>query len=286
MTNDLTTLGNSAQEINKLFGFTGARMKPSIPVLKINGADDDEGTTAPKGTFVLDDGDKVLYTETVKIRSFKKAYQYRLFDKDDKTKSDMSAIEEGFKGEFRSTSGRLACGKMNKKSYAALGSSVSAIQKYLQDNVKCKLLVFGLVSGTFTDLDTKASIEVKDELFHWVVPQSGFIAIDQAITGIEKERRAVPLTPIQLKLKKEKYGQVTYFVPMPEVLPSTEQFELERDKGYVAEIAKFIADTNTHVNARYNEATKQHHEDSEFANVGEILEGKAKPIANDPLDSL
>lgn len=281
MSTELATLGNNAVEINKAFGFNN-KIKPSIPILKINGADEEVGT-APKGTFVYDDGEKVLYSSEVNIRSFVKAYQYRIWDGADKSKNDMSTIEFSFKGEFRSMSGRFACGKMNKKKFLSLGDGATAQQKYLQENTKCKLLVFGLLSGVFTDLDTKAQIEVKDELFSWVVSQSGFMPIDQAISGIEKERRAVPLTPVKLTLKKEKQGSVTYFVPLPVVQNITEKLEVERDSAYLVQIKDFIKDTNEFVNNKFNSATKAQTENDNFAEVSKTIDGK---FADDPLNDL
>lgn len=275
MTNELALVQNNAAALNKAFGFQG-RPKPSIPVLKINGADDEDGVRAPKGTFVYDDGDRVLYAPAVAIRTFVKAYQYRLYTKE-KDKNDMSIIGKDFKTEFRSMSGRIACGKMGKKKYFELGENVSSTQKFLQDNVKCKLLVFGLVSGTFTDLDTKKEVKVEDALFSWVVSQSGFMPIDGAITGIEKERRPVPLTPIKVTLKKDKNGSVTFFSPIPEVQNTTANLIVERDGGFLAQINGFIDDTNEFIESKYNASVKAKTDDNNFAEVG-------KTIENNPLD--
>ena len=270
----LKEAANNPVALNKLFGFEG-RPKPQIPYLKINGSDDEDGTKAPKGTFVYDDGDRVLYAPEATIRSFVKAYQYRLYDAKDPGKNDHSIIARSFKEEFRSVSGRIACGKMNKKAYAQLGDNVSSIQKYLQDTVKCKLLVFGLVSGEFTDLDTKKPVVLKDALFVWTVSQSGFMSVDQAITGIEKERRAVALTPISIKLKKEKQGSVTYFAPIPEVLNKSEALEVKRDEGYLNEIKKFIVSNNEYVNDKYNEALKGAANSNNFAKTAKVVEKDA-----------
>lgn len=264
MTNELATVGTSAVEINKAFGFDQEKMKPLIPYLKINGNDEEEGT-APKGVFTLDNGENLLYANEVVIRSFMKAYQYRAYHATDKTKNDMSTIERTFKGEFRSLSGRTACGKMANKKYKELGANVSAAQKTLQDSVKCKLLVFGVVSGTFTDLATKKEVIVEDDLFMWTVSQSAFMVMDQAITGIGKENRAVPCTPIKLKLKKEKNGAVTYFVPVPEVLDWTAELKVTRDGDYLAKVRDFVKGTNDYINTRYNAAIKGKQENENFA---------------------
>lgn len=284
MSTELATVANNAAAINKAFGYKG-KSKPSIPILKINGADEEEGVSAPKGTYVYEDGDRILYTSEVSIRSFTKAYQYRVFNLADASKNDMSIIANDFKAEFRSLSGRLACGKMNKKKYISLGDNVTAVQKSLQESVKCKLLIFGLVSGKFTDADTKQEVIVEDALFYWITPQSGFMPLDRAITGLEKERRAVPLTYINLRLKKEKTGQVTYFVPVVEVTTNTAPLNIERDGGYLKQITKFIEDTNEFVNSRYNEATRGRQEDANFAEVGKTIEGKSS-FYNDPLNDL
>lgn len=283
MSNELALAANNPTALNKLFGFE-SKPKPVIPYLKVNGSDDGDGSSAPKGTFVLDDGETVLYADTVTIRSFVKAYQYRIFDPADASKNDSSTIENSFKHEFRSVSGRLACGKMSKRGYLELGESASPTQQYLQKNVKCKLLVFGLVSGAFTNLDTKAPVEVKDALFSWTVSQSGFMAIDQAITGIHKERRAVPLTPIKITLKKEKSGSVTYFVPIPNVLNETAPFDAAAAEEHLKKISGFIKDNNDYVNKKYNEATKAKQENDNFGTVGEILDNMSREMTDDVID--
>lgn len=286
MTNELATLQNNPVAINKAFGFSG-RPKPAIPVLRVNGADDEEGTKAPKGSFVLDDGDRILHAKSITIRSFLKAYQYRIFDQDDKTKNDMSIIANSFDTEFRSVSGRIACGRISKKAYTALGDRATTQQQYFQKKTKCKLLVFGLVSGEFTDLDTKHTIKVEDALFVWVVAQSGYNTIDPCIKGIEKERRPVPLTPIKLTLKKEKYGDNTYFVPIPDVQTNTVPLMPDRDQAYLGQIQTFVTTNNDHVNKKYAEVHSGKVQTENFKNVGEIIEGKSTTpddMPNDPLD--
>lgn len=281
MSNELEVALASANptQINKLFGVTSGKPKPTIPMLKVN-EDAGEGS-APKGTFVYDDGEVVLYAKEVHIRSFVKAYQYRLFCKEDKTKNDASIIALNFQQEFRSMSGRIACGKMSKKNYSSIQATATSQQKFFQDNVKCKLMIFGLVSGTFINLDTKSEVKLEDALFVWGVSQSGFMTIDTAISGIEKERRAVPLTPIRIYLKKEKQGTNVYHVPMPEVMSHTATLDIKRDAGYLATITKYIKDTNDYINAKYNAAINGKADNENFADVA-----KASGMPNDPLDDM
>ena len=275
MTNTaLATIPTNAIDINKAFGFESNKPKPTIPTLKINGADEEEGVSAPKDTFVYEDGEHILYSTEVTIRTFYKGMQYRRYDSKDKTKNDMSIIANTFNAEFRSISGRLACGKIANKKFAELGSLATTEQKELQDSVKCKLILMGMVSGKFTNVDTKEEVVMEDKLFIWVTPQSAFMPLDQVIKGIEKERRAIPCTKIKLKLKKEKQGQVTYFIPQPEVLSDVVNLSAEVDLPSLAKINKYIADNNAHVNSKYDEALKIKSLDSNFATAGEILEGK------------
>lgn len=283
MTNTaIATIPTNAVDINKAFGFESSKMKPDIPVLKINGADEEEGT-APKGTFVYDDGDRVLYANDVVIRAFLKGIQYRRWDSKDKTKNDMSIIATSFRAEFRSTSGKIACGKISSKKFAEMGNMVSPAQKELQDSVKCKLVLFGLVSGKFTSVDTKEEVTLHDQLFIWATPQSAFMPLDQTISGIEKERRAIPCTKIKLKLKKEKQGQVTYFVPQAEVLSDVVELSVEHDLPKLAKINKFVSDTNAHVDNKYNEALKAKAIDNNFTAVGEVLDDKKADFTNDEI---
>src|ERR1035437_9789499 len=109
MNTQLATLADNAVELNKAFGFGNERAKPSIPVLRINATSDDDKPSAPKGTFVYDDGERILHAPDVIIRTFLKCVQYRLWHDSDKTKNDMSIIAPSFKAEFKSISGKLAC---------------------------------------------------------------------------------------------------------------------------------------------------------------------------------
>lgn len=272
MTNNIAVVPTNPVEINKAFGFESSN-KPALPTLKVNGADaEDDKPSAPKGSFVYDDGERLLHASEVTIRTFTKGLQYRLYHPKDKTKNDVSIIAPSFRAEFRSTSGRIACGKMSKQKYLELGDNVSPMQKELQDNVKCKLLIFGLVSGKFKSVDTGDEVELENELFMWTTSQSSFMVMDRAITGIEKERRAVPCTPIKIKLKKEKTGSVTFFVPLPEVLGDTVSFNAEREMPLLDKIKKYVVDTNRFVESKYNEALKGKSLDKDFASVGQIID--------------
>lgn len=286
MSQDLATVadGNNAVAINKMFGFD-SKQKPQIPSLKIEGSADEEGVVkAPKGTFVYDDGDKLLFAEEVHIRSFIRAFQYRLYDGDNKDKSDQSIIGQDFDTEYRSISGRISCGKLGKKKVKELGKNMSKEQQYFQDKVKCKLMIFGLVSGNFTNVDTKEKVQLEDQLILWVCPQSAFISIAETLKGIEKERRPVPLTPIRLSLKKEKNGAVTYYMPIPHVETRMATFVVDRDKEYLRRITEFIAGTNDYVNTKYNEALKSSTQNDNFATVDKAVKVEGALFTDDPLD--
>lgn len=279
---ELAVLQDNPVDINKAFGFN-SKMKPTIPLLKIEGADDENGVVkAPKGTFVYDDGDKLLYAEEVNFRTFFKGYQYVLYDGKDKSKNDRSIIGVDFDTEYRSTSGRIACGKLSKKRLKELGTDVSKTQQYYQDKAKCKLILFGLVSGDFTNVDTKEKTVVEDALCIWQVSSSAFIAMTDILKGIEKERRPVPLTPIRLTLKKERNGTVTYYMPIPQVQNGTAKFVLERDQGFLQRIHEFVKDTNDYVNEKYRVAIEGANQNDNFTKVKAVVNSGDMP--DDPLE--
>ena len=92
MTTEIALLNEySANKINEMMGFVSTP-KPQIPAFKVNGSDDDDGLKAPKGTFVYDDGDRVLYATEAHIRVFFMGYQYRYYAKEKDVKSDASII--------------------------------------------------------------------------------------------------------------------------------------------------------------------------------------------------
>lgn len=279
MSTEITLAQDNPTKINKLFGFEG-RPKPLIPLLKISGEDEEKGVTPPKGSFVYDDGDRVLHSKAIMIRVFTQGYQYRLWDNEDKSKTDASIIAKSFREEFRSMSGRIACGKLSTKVALAMGDNMTAQQKYFQDKVKCKLIVFGLVSGTFVDMDTNAQVDVEDLPFMWNMGQSGFMDTVNVIKGIEKERRAVPQTPIAVGLAKKKQGAVTYFTPAYTVTTQVAPMVAARDLPFLAEITKYINDTNAVVNQRYSAAVAGMAQNTNFAEVDAVVNS----TMNDPLD--
>lgn len=281
MTTELAVVENNPVAINKLFGFEN-KMKPVIPVLRIEGAEDEDGVIkAPKGNYVYDDGDRLLYAEEVKLRTFFKGFQYVLYDKNDRTKNDRSVIGKDFDIEYRSISGRIACGKLSKKKAKELGDNMSKQQQYYQDKAKCKLILFGLVSGEFTNVDTKEVVQLEDVLCVWNVSSSAFMSLVDTLKGIEKERRPVPLTPIRLTLKKERNGQVVYYMPIPHVQNEAVKFDLERDQEYLKRIHSFIKDSNDYVNEKYKASIAGESQNEQFTKVKANVKGD---MPDDPLD--
>lgn len=281
---EVAVFDQSAAKLNAMMGFV-TRQKPVIPLLRLNSGDDEDANNAPSDTIVYDDGDNLLYTKTANIRVFFQGFQYRVFDQEKKKHTDMSIIAPNFDAEFRSMSGKIACGKLSKKKFEELGNKATAAQVEAQKKVKCKLILFGLVSGTFTNNETKAEVEITDQLFIWTVSGSAFIDMADIIKGIGKERRAIASTPIKLTLAKKKEGKVVYYVPISEVLADTVKMVPENMK-HMDSIKNYVKDTNDYIESRYNNANRVGAENGKFAQVGKVIDGVATEVdmPNDPLD--
>lgn len=231
---------------------------PRTPRLKINAsADDDNEKPLPLGTFYIDevvDGKDAprAYTKEVSIRIVTRVYQFQHFDQEKKKLLDESVMRTSLFAEFPSRSGKMKCGKLSKKQVE--GNTLSSEQAKLQKDVKCRQIMFCLVSYKGTTQDG-TEIEYKDKPCLWVVSQSAWTTMDEVLQSFEKQKRAALRYPVTLGLKKEKNGNVTYYNPVPKITNDAVTLS-QVDVDAVNTSKALIDDVNSKVMEAWNKAIK------------------------------
>ena len=186
------------------------------------------------------------------MRVLFRGYQYTLFDAKEKKMLDSSVILPTFFGEFKSQSGKLACGRLSKKRVKEIGEhNLTAEQKYFQENVKVKTHLFVSVSYEGKTQDGETST-VTNALCLYNPSSKAAYTIDEVLAGVEKEGRTIPLTTLNVKTKREKTGDNVYYVPVVEV----EQGAAAPDAQVVEHIRTavgFVESSNEYITKRYTE---------------------------------
>lgn len=256
------------KELNEALGFTQKRT--NFPTLKTNKhAEDANEKPLPVGTFYIDGLEKKVYSKNITMRVLFRGFQYTRYDEAQKKTIDSTVILNTYYGEFVSTSGKQACGRLTKKQIEDLGTAVTAEQAIIQKQTKMKNLVFALVSYTGKTQDGE-EVEVKDELVVYKPGFGGSKAIDEAIKGIVAEGRALLRTNLQLKTKRDQTGDNVYYVPVVTISKEVVESSVE-DVQKLRSVLQFVAGINSYV---YKAADKKSLGDgaiidAEFVAVGD-----------------
>src|SRR5688572_22361622 len=101
MANELTTI--TQEELDELIKVSGQQNEHSgnyIPRVRINrDGEDDAGKQIPVGTFAVSQDGKSVYSKTAVLRVLKNAYQYSVFNEDEKRYTNQTIIFSSFNDE-------------------------------------------------------------------------------------------------------------------------------------------------------------------------------------------
>lgn len=269
MTDNLpVTIDLSDEELNRQLGITQESSGPMVARLKINSlAEDENEKPLQMGTFFIDEKDQPkAYAKEISMRVVTRVFQYQHFSQEEKKLLDESVMLPSLFSEFPSVSGRLKCGKLSKKQVE--GVTLSPEQAKIQKEVKCRTFVFALVSFKGTTQDGK-EIEYKDKPVLWIPSQSAFTIVGDMLESFDKQKRAAIKYPVELKLKKEKNGNVVYYNPVPKI--TNEPVTLTAiDQEAISSARDFIKSTNERVKAAYASALNKAPNKSDTS-VGETV---------------
>jgi hypothetical protein len=238
----------------------GQQMQPrddgGFPRLRINtDHEDDKGNPLKAGTFAFYQNEKNWYAETVKFRPFLNGFQYLNWDpnggKDRKgAYINKSIVIRSFKEEAIDEQGTIACGKI--RNLEGMSPTVALQQK----NIKCFRLVFGTVSGEFTDGPSKDAeiLRVVDQPVALRLRGTNFMPIGDVFQEMSKNKKLIFQHAINFTLKREKSGQTVYYIIQP-VLDETKVLPFgESEMTLFKQFDQLIKDVNSGIWKAHNAA--------------------------------
>lgn len=206
MSSDIVSFDEkSFHEIAKLTGAT-TRETIVLPNLTINrSSEDDEGNTVPSGTFKVAQNGVAVYGKTAIFRPFINSYQYVEYDPVSNTYPNRSIVIKSFNEEPIDLLGGLSCGKVPFKNLDKLDPEEQLRQK----NIKCRRLMYGLVSFPDTVNTTE---EVTDLPVLFRLASSNFMAPSDALNAVTRLKHQYFQHNLELSLKREKKGATVYYL--------------------------------------------------------------------------
>lgn len=249
MSNDLIiSEGMSDEALNQMLGISTSGGNSRVE-LKINKhSEDDQERQIPMGSFYISGGEtsEPAYSKSIEFRIISPTYQYERYDSKEEKYLARSIIANNFKAEFISDDGTIRCGKLTKKQ--AEGQILSEEQKVLQEQVDCKMTLWGLVTFTGKSADGTV-VEYKDYPVAWRLSQTGFMEAMTILKAYEKSKKAAVKYPLTVTLRKEKKGDTIYYVPVfviaaePSPIPNKVSDALQSMKEYITSINNMVTDS-------------------------------------------
>lgn len=197
-------------DYSQLAALTGASTRETavLPRLSINRSpEDDSGNTLKMGTFAVTQNNVTVYGLPAIFRPFINTYQYAEYSPAEKTFTNRSLIIKSFNEEALDMKGGLACGKVAFKNLHTLSADEQARQK----NIKCRRLLYGLVSLIEACTATGEKTEVSEVPVLWKLSGGGFMAPKEAFDIMDKMKHLYFQHNLKLETKKQKTGSTIYY---------------------------------------------------------------------------
>lgn len=193
----------------------GNDLASNVSRLKINSDHiDEQERPLPAGAFFIHHPKKGnVYSKKVAFRPFLNRYQYVHFDAKENKFVNKSVIFNDFRDEAPDELGGLRAGKPSKKQREA---GLTEEQTLLNKAVQCFRLVYGTVSYTGKTV-TGEEVEIKDFPCVLKLRGSNFMPIGDVLKGLSKAKKLMFNYAFDLTTKREKNGNVTYYVIQIEV---------------------------------------------------------------------
>ncbi len=211
MTTELATLNTmSFEQIAALTGAVVHAPGVILPQLQVNREpEDDEGHKLPMGYFTVSQDEQKIFSKTAIFRPFINAYQYSEYSPKENKFTNRSLIIRNFNEEALDMKGGLACGKVPAKQQAFLSADEQAAQK----NIKCRRLLYGLLTLTeVSNVEGKQVEDVTDLPVLWKMGGSNFMSPDTALKAITKMKHQFFQHELLLTASREKKGSTIYYV--------------------------------------------------------------------------
>ena len=266
----------SDEALARLTGQASSGDQDRLPRARINLLhDDDQGNTYPAGTFAVTVDGREVFSKTATFRVYYRGFQYQHYlDKKNDPEGkgryvNQSIIIPDIFMEAPDEKGGMKCGKLTAKQKK---QGMTPEQEALQNQLKCVQLLYGTISFpkggvTAGRIDNEDAVEKVDNVTEipcvFKLPQSSFMAVSEAIEGLQKAGKAMQKYPLSFSLKRAQNGTTTYYKIEPSVdtlKPSP--FDIELLKQFLAQV-KHINDRilEKHNAALNGEETDQDKED-------------------------
>ena len=222
--------------------------------LSINhSAEDDEGTSLPRGWFSLFSDEGITYGEKADFRPFMRTYSYSLWNNEEGVFSSQTVQAPSFNSEFYDTEGGIKCGRLDPSQLEGLPKD--SPEWVLQKSVRCSQNLYGTVS--FTNAKTKdgKKAEVKDIPCVWYAKGANFVPVGDCLKSLHKQKQPMWLTVVGLSSVRKKKGGNTYF--HAELTPRGQVDWSEADDALMHQFMETVKGYNENIMKKHNEAQSE-----------------------------
>lgn len=291
MANDLTTVTSgelvefdpnamSYEQLAEMIGQqVGNDLASNIARLRINSDHaDEQDRPLPAGSFFIHHPKKGnVYAKQVAFRPFMNRYQYVHFDPNENKFINKSVIFNDFRDEAPDEKGGLRAGKPSKKQRDA---GLTAEQTVLQKQVQCFRLVYGTVSYTGKTV-TGEEVEIVNFPVVLKLRGSNFMPIGDVLKGLSKAKKLMFNYAFDLTTKREKNGNVTYYVIQIEVDRTNNLAFTPDDLDIMKSFQEAVTAENESVVKKYEKALRNRATASDAVDATLVQEITSEPIDAD-----
>ena len=259
-------------------------MEAKLPYISLNKhSENDDGKPIPSGTFTFTKDAKQWFSPKdgkVKFRIFIRGYQYSVYDEDKNEYVNRSKIIKSWSEEAFDELGTVRCGKVKKT--ALPGLSPAQLEK--QKKIACVQILYGVISGTFTSPSTGETQEVDQMPCIWRTSGTNFMSMGEFIDNLTKRKKPFVQIAIDIGLKREKNGDVVYYVSQPSAdFTQPPQWDNDKDMPILSDFLNYLKTINDVVLEKYNSALKNKVNQNDVADEAtlKVIDGKFKPLKAD-----
>ncbi len=184
----------------------------------------DDEKDVPIGTYVVysSEHSELLYFNQLSVKPILSRFQYRVWDNDAGNYSNQSVQFAQWDHDKSDEKGGQACGKITGKAKKDLTDAEVEDQK----SIKCARILYGLASGTGTNVDGVVC-EMTDEPFAYFAQSSSYSIMDGAIQAISRKHEKLLERHFTMTSERKKKGSNTYYVPVISI--DTERHDYQND---------------------------------------------------------
>jgi hypothetical protein len=262
----------------QLLALTGQSSGPKFtdfPRLSMNrdGVDEQE-RQLPVGHFVVSQGGVAVYGKPVSFRPFINAYQYAIYNSDEKKYTNRSVIIKSFSEEALDEQGGIACGKIPAKKREGLTEKQLAEQKL----IKCYRILYGLVTfdGVTADGD---KVNVDNVAVKMRLSGDNFMPVQETLDKLSKAKIPMLTTNLNVTTERQVNGATKWYRAIFKADLKSPQITLQDvDWDFLRSFQDSIERENGFIVEKYKAAKKF---TVEAGSENEVIEALEKDLLDD-----